>query len=115
MQIVWQQPEVTVNDLARALARNKHPLAPPSIRTMLGILQDKGYVERRPVGRGHAYRAVISAEDGQQRILKDIINRAFNRSALDLVSALMESGMVPKKELSKVKQLIRKHEKGAKA
>ena len=113
MQVVWKQREATVEDIRQALEESGRPLALPSIRTMLGILQDKAYVTRRLAGRGHAYRPIVSAQQGRKRILKDIIERGFDGSALSLVAALVNGGMVSRRELEKVKRLIRQHERGA--
>ncbi len=113
MQIVWKHGEVTVKDLFEALREAGRPLALPSIRTMLSILQDKGFVKRRPAGRGHAYRATVSAHEGRRRILKDIIERAFEGSASSLVTALVNGELVSEKEIEEVKHLIEQHERGA--
>lgn len=111
MHIVWEQEEVTVDDLEQAFRGKGRPLAPSSIRTMLGILQRKGYVRRRRVGRGHAYRAAVLADLAKKNILKDVIDRVFDGSATDMVAALMAQGMVGKDELRAAQELIRKYEK----
>jgi len=113
MRIVWRHDEVTVKDLFEALEDAGRPLALPSIRTMLSILQEKGYVKRRPVGRGHAYRAAVSAHEGRRRILKDIIERAFEGSAASLVTALVNGELVSSNEITEVKQLIEQREQEA--
>lgn len=111
MQIVWNNGEVLVEDIRQILEEQGHPLALPSIRTMLGILQDKGYLTRRKVGRGHAYKAIVPQEKAQKNIIKDLVNRAFDGSAMNLVAALLDTRMVSEKELSRVKNLIRQYEK----
>ena len=114
MREIWERGEVTVEDIRQAFDRAGKPLALPSIRTMLSILQQKGYVTRRPFGRGHAYRAIISADQAQKRILKDIIERAFDGSALSLVSAMVNAKMVSSKDLARIRRLIAKREKETK-
>jgi len=89
------------------------PSPPPSVRTMLSILQQRDYVTRRPEGMGHVYRAKIPADRTRKRILQDIIDRAFDGSALSLVAALVDAKMVSRKELEKAKRLIEEHEKRA--
>ena len=86
MQIVWNNREVMVEDIRQILEKEGRPLALPSIRTMLSILQGKGYVTRRKVGRGHAYKAIVPQEKAQENIIK---------------------------ELSRVKNMIRQYEKEA--
>lgn len=115
MRIVWKRKEASVNDISTALEKAGRPLAQPSIRTMLAILQDKGYLNRRPEGRGHVYTAAVSAEEGRKRILKDIIMRAFEGSASGLVTTLVKGELVSRKELAQVKELIEKNERGARS
>ena len=81
MQVVWQRAEVSVGDLQQTLEGQGKPLALPSIRTMLSILQEKGYVTRRGQGRGHLYRAKVPRTEAEKRILRDIVKRAFRGSA----------------------------------
>jgi BlaI family penicillinase repressor len=112
MQVVWKQEEVTVRELRDAFGKTGKPLASPSIRTMLRILQNKGYVTRRSLGRGYAYRAVVSAGQARGRILKDMIERAFDGSATSVVAALLNARMVRASDLEDVRRLIDEHEKG---
>ena len=114
MQIVWKEGETTVKDISDSLRQSGHPLALPSIRTMLSILEHKGYVKRQRGGRSHVYRAIVSGEQAQRRILKDIIDRAFDGSASGLVAALVNCQMVSKGEIEEARRLIEKREKGGK-
>ena len=111
MRIVWRDGETTVPELQQALEKAGRPVALPTIRTMLGILEGKGYVARRTGRRRHVYRATVSADQAQKGILKDIIERAFEGSALSLVTALVNGEMVSKKELRKVTEMIEHREK----
>ncbi len=115
MQAVWGQDEATVNDIADLLRQTGHPLALPSIRTMLSILRKKGYVKRRREGRCYVYRAIVSGEQARKRILRDIFERAFDGSASHLVTALVNAGMVSKKELEEARRLIEEREKETEA
>ena len=112
MGVVWQREELTVEDVRDALEKQGRRLAFPSVRTMLGILQTKGYVTRRAVGRAHAYRASISRDKARRSILRDIVQRAFNGSASSLVAALLGGSVTSKKEMEKIRDLIRDHDKG---
>lgn len=108
MNVIWKHEEATVGDIRRDLKKAGKPLALPSIRTMLGILQDKGYVARRADGRRHVYRPLVSRDAAQASILKDIVRRAFDGSALDMVAALIDTRLVSRSEINEVKRLIEK-------
>ena len=113
MRVVWSKEEVTVEDIRRDLEGRGKPLALPSVRTMLAILQEKGYAARRPHGRGFAYRALVRREDARESIVRDVIERAFDGSALGLVATLMSGELVSKGEVRKVKDLIRRRQGSA--
>lgn len=106
MKIVWTQDEVSVENIDHGLSKQGHPLAGASIRKMLSILKDKGYVTRRKEGRRHRYRALIKAEDAEKSILNDMIERVYDGSASSLVAALVNQGMVDKDDLSEARKLI---------
>lgn len=110
MQVIWSENEVTSESVARQLATKGQRLAPPSVRTMLGILQEKGYVARRREGRGYLYSALVSANEARKSFLEDVLDRVFEGSPLTLLASLLGSGMVSNGDVEKVKALIRKHE-----
>ena len=115
MRIIWKRGETAVEDIRQALDEAGAPLALPSIRTMLAILQEKGYLTRRAEGRHHLYSASVSEHQAQKSILKDIIERAFDGSAMDLVSALVDTRMVSKKDVGEVKRIILQAERRQKS
>ena len=106
MQVIWREGEVKVEALRKALEDAGTPLALPSVRTMLSILQNKGYVKRRRVNRGYAYREFIPAEQAEKNILKDVVDRVFDGSAANLVAALVSQGMIDKDELAEARKII---------
>ena len=112
MQALWQREETTVEDLTAVFAERGTPLSPPSFRTMLSILCAKGYVTRRRMGRGYAYRACVKVEEARKSMLTDLIQRAFNGSASALVTALVKHGMMRRDDLEKARRLIKQAEKG---
>ncbi len=110
MEVVWQKGEATVQDIQEEFVRRRKPLAQPSIRTMLAILQEKGYVGRRQEGKGFIYAAALPRREAEKRILRDIVARAFRGSAAGLVAALLDTRMVSSKDIDKIKEMIDKRE-----
>ena len=115
MRILWACGETTVPDLVQALAKAGRPLAQPSIRTMLAILQRKRYVSRRAAaGRGFAYRALVSEDETQKHFVQTVVERVFGGSPLALVSTLLRDNVISGKDLARVRRMIRDKEKGEK-
>jgi BlaI family transcriptional regulator, penicillinase repressor len=114
MQVIWSHEDVAVDALRKQLDAAGHPLALPSVRTMLAILQKKGFVERRLEGRAYVYRALIPASEFQQGFVRDLLKRAFNGSAAGLVTALLNGELISRRELTQVKKMIKDFEGGKK-
>jgi predicted transcriptional regulator len=111
MSVVWDRGEVSVEDIQETLSKQRRELAPSSIRTMLSILAEKGYVSRKKAGRGYVYRAKVSQEKARRSIVSDMVERAFDGSALGLVAALLDTRMVSEQDVEEVKTLLREREK----
>ncbi|MEM9284226.1 MAG: BlaI/MecI/CopY family transcriptional regulator [Verrucomicrobiota bacterium] len=107
MNVIWKQrEEISVEEIQQALNADGRPLALPSIRTILKILQKKDYLERRSEGRKHLYSPVISETRGKHGILNHLVERAFDGSSFDLVASLLRSDMVKKGDIDRVKSLL---------
>ena len=111
MNVIWDGGAARVEEIRATLENGGRPLALPSIRTMLGILMDKGYLSREPSGRAHLYSPRVSREAAHKGILSDLLHRAFDGSALSMVATLLDARMVPKRDLYEVKRLLREYEK----
>ena len=52
-------------------------------------------------------------DENRRQIVGELLERAFDGSALELVAALIDNRMVSDSEIDRVKQLIREHEQEA--
>ncbi|MEM7012081.1 MAG: BlaI/MecI/CopY family transcriptional regulator [Verrucomicrobiota bacterium] len=107
MNIVWKhEEEISVEEIQKTLDADGRPLALPSIRTILKILQKKNYLQRRSEGRKHLYSPVISETQGKHGILNHLVEKAFDGSSFDLVASLLRSDMVKEGDIDRVKDLL---------
>ena len=111
MQVVWELGEVTTEDVLEQLRRQGRKLSDGSVRKILSILVAKGYVSRRPDGRGFRYKAEVPKGRANRSMVMDILNRAFAGSPALMVAALLDSPKVSDSDLKKIKQLISEREK----
>ena len=113
MQAVWSGDEVTTEDVREALAAQGRELTGGSVRKVLSILVDKGYLTRRQEGRGFIYRAAVPEEEAHHNLLGDLLSRAFDGSAAMMVAALLDTRPVSRRELEEIKRLIAQREREA--
>jgi len=112
MQIVWEAGEVTTEDVLERLGRRERHLSDGSVRKILSILMTKGYLLRRPEGRGSRYRAGVPKGRASRNMLLDLVHRAFGGSPALMVASLLDSPQVSRDDLEKIKGLISEREKG---
>ena len=111
MQVVWELGEATTEDVLLALREQGRDLADGSVRKVLGILLTKGYLSRRPDGRGFRYKPEVPRDRANKKMLADLIGRAFQGSAALMVAALLDSKNVDEKALRQIRRLIAEREK----
>ncbi|MYF75509.1 MAG: BlaI/MecI/CopY family transcriptional regulator [Gemmatimonadetes bacterium] len=87
IQVLWQQKEATVEMIQAKLPDR---LEGSTIRTLLQIMEDKGYVAHEKQGRANVYRPIIEQQLVQSVALKYIIQKLFGGSAELLLARLVK-------------------------
>jgi len=72
---------------------------------MLSVMLEKGLLKRKEGVRPHIYRVAESQEKTQQRMLSDLIEKAYSGSALSLVMQALSEKASPE-ELQQVRELL---------
>ena len=70
-----------------------HLADPPSysaVRTMLGLLVDKGWLKHRRDGKRYLYRSAMSRERSQRNALRRLLATFFGGATDDAVAALLD-------------------------
>jgi len=73
MDVVWDESEVTVRDVHRAL-NEKKPIAYTTVMTTLGRLTDKGLVRRVEDQPAHHFSALISRDQYARSTVKSVVD-----------------------------------------
>jgi predicted transcriptional regulator len=77
LKALWGLGEANVRDVQTSLARS---LAYTTVMTVLDRLARRGCVERRKVGRGFVYSAVLTRDSVRRVALDDLIHCFFDGS-----------------------------------
>jgi BlaI family transcriptional regulator, penicillinase repressor len=87
MDAVWRLGRATAEQVREALPEALHD---SSVRTLLRILESKGYLRHEVRGKAYVYRAAVGRSKAQGRALREVLARFFGGSAEDLVLRLLE-------------------------
>jgi predicted transcriptional regulator len=82
-----------------------------SVMTMLGIMEEKKYVRRRKVGGNYVYFARLEQQAATQGMLRDLVERVFDGSAVSAMVHLLDVSEVDSDELRRLRKLIQEKAK----
>ena len=111
VQALWQMGEGGVSDVQAALEQEGRKLAPTTVATILRRLEAQGWVSHREQGRNFVYRAAKSRERATDKILARITDSLFGGDVPALVSHLLESKKIEKREIEEIRRLLADRER----
>ncbi len=106
MSVLWELGEATATEVRD---RVDPDLAYTSISSMIRTLELKGYVShRKGEGKTHVYFPVIDAEKAGESALGRVLNKIYGGSPIKLLAHLMEQKKLSEKEISRMRELLKK-------
>jgi BlaI family transcriptional regulator, penicillinase repressor len=90
MRVLWDSGAGNVQKVSQGLT-GEPQLAYTTVQTTLNVLQRKGKVRRKLVGRAYEYSAIVSQEAADSHAVKDVLQRVFRGSVDDLLLCLVRS------------------------
>jgi BlaI family transcriptional regulator, penicillinase repressor len=106
MTALWDLREATVSAVQDQLERSGRSLAPTTVATLLRRLEAHGWVKHRQQGRQFLYRAASSRDEVTGGVIDRVTRSLFDGDATALVSHLLDSGSLRKRDLSAIRALI---------
>jgi len=104
MQVLWNNGPSTVQSVQQSLPGD--PLAYTTVQTMLNILERKGKVKRKLLGKAYEYRTVLSRDKALREAASDMLDRVFGGSVEALLMSLVKSNQLDAAKLARVQKLI---------
>ena len=105
LQVLWQRGPATVRQVMNDLNASR-PRAYTSVMSLLNVMGDKGLLRRKPHGRAFLYSARVRRRPTLRRMVADLLNRAFQGSAEQLIAHMLEQTEPSAEELSELRRLI---------
>jgi len=103
MQVLWDQGPCRVSDVRRSL---KDTLAHNTVLTILGILEEKGFVRRAAGGRGHRYFPLVPEKDARQSAVRHLVRKLFRGSSELLFTHLVSEQRLSAAQVKRLRQLL---------
>ena len=110
MDVIYRLEEASVNDV---LERLPDPPSYSSVRTMIRLLESKGYLKHRSEGTKYVYRPTQSRQTASRSAIRHVMKTFFSGSATDVVAAILDdaSEKLTDEDLHRLERLIDKARK----
>jgi BlaI family transcriptional regulator, penicillinase repressor len=106
MRVLWDDGAGNVQKVLQGLT-GEPQLAYTTVQTTLNVLQRKGKVKRKLVGRAYEYSATISQEAADSLAIKDVLQKVFRGSVDDLLLSLVRSKNLDARKLEELQAKLR--------
>ena len=112
LTVLWQRGPATVREVHEDLSASRE-MGYTTVLKLMQIMAEKGLVRRDERQRAHVYEARLAQEQTQQQLVGDLLERAFDGSAMNLVMQALQTKRASSEELSQIRHLLDEFERGA--
>ena len=113
LKTIWELGPSTVKQIHTKVSQGrKSPKTLTTTLKLIQIMEQKGLVQREGKERPYLFHAMVSEQETQQSLLKDILVRGFHGSAKSLMLCALESTGISGEELGEIRALLMAHKNG---
>ena len=112
LTVLWRCGPSTVREVHRALAKET---GYTSTLKQMQVMNEKGLLRRSERYRSHVYEAALSKAETQAQIAGDVLHRAFEGSAKNLVLGALTAKRASAADLKEIRQMLDEFEKRRKS
>jgi BlaI family transcriptional regulator, penicillinase repressor len=105
LNVLWQLGAATVRQVNEQI-NNLQKTGYTTTLKLMQIMTDKGLLVRDDSNFQHVYKPAISQERTQNKIVGDLMDKAFSGSAEKLVMRSLSAKKVSAEELERIKKVI---------
>jgi predicted transcriptional regulator len=101
MDVLWRHGEALADEIREELPGEPHD---STVRTLLRILETKGFVSHETRGKAFVYRPAVERAQAQRSALRKFLGRLFDGSAESLVLRLIEDEVLTPAQLEQIRR-----------
>lgn len=106
MKVVWRLDTATVRLVYEELLKHRR-VAYTTVMTMMNILEQKGYLNKRQDERAYVYVAAQPQKQVIGCMVREFVQRVFNGSAEPLLAHLVEDEHLTERDLEEIRRTIK--------
>ena len=112
LRILWKEGPQTVRVIHDAL-RTERDIGYTTVLKTMQVMAEKKLVTRDESERSHVYAANVEEKSVKRRLVSDLLDRAFDGSAAQLVMQALSDKPASPEDLRKIRQMLKDNSRGA--
>ena len=112
LRLLWKDGPQTVRYVHDELRRERDIGYTTVLKTMQ-LMAEKKLVTRDESERSHVYAAAVEEKSVKRRLVSDLLDRAFDGSAAQLVMQALSDKPASAEDLRKIRQMLKDNSRGA--
>jgi predicted transcriptional regulator len=105
MKVVWRLETATVREVYEAF-RKSRAIAYTTVMTMMNVLEDKGYLQKKSNGRAHVYTPTKPRHQVVGAMVRDFVDRVFDGASGSLLLHLAKDSRLSERQRKAVQRII---------
>jgi BlaI family penicillinase repressor len=111
LNVLWGLGQATVREVHDALHSKETGYT--TVLKQMQVMAEKGLLKRSERFRSHVYEARVPREQTQRQLAGNLLRRAFDGSAKNLVLGALSSQKVSAAELTEIRRMLDEFEKNS--
>jgi BlaI family transcriptional regulator, penicillinase repressor len=111
LTVLWSRGSSTVRDVHEVIA-SRRPAQYTTVLKVLQVMAGKGLVQRDEEQRAHVYRASRPAAWTQRQLAGDLMRRAFDGSAKNLILGALSARKTSPREFEEIRKMLNAYKEG---
>lgn len=113
LRIIWAKDGAAMfADITDGLAVQGITMHNNTALTLLNRLIEKGFLKTRKIGRRNEYKAIVTQGEYNAAQTKNFVDKIYDGNVKDMVSTLINHGLVSEKDRAELRSLWKEGENG---
>ncbi|HEV8069854.1 MAG TPA: BlaI/MecI/CopY family transcriptional regulator [Planctomycetaceae bacterium] len=113
LKILWQRGERTVRDVWQEMTAAENDLAYTTVLSLLQVMEEKGLVGHKRIGKAYAYFAKIRREPTVRKLAGGFLDKVFDGAVDEYLVHVLGSRKLNEAELVRLEAMIAEARKRA--
>ncbi len=106
LKVLWQRREATVRDVWREMTAAENDLAYTTVLSLLQVMEQKGLVGHKRVGKAYAYFAKVRREPTVRKLAGGFLDKVFDGAVDEYLVYVLGSRKLKEAELARLDAMI---------